>query len=373
MIVKKKVMVIILCFMLALTVAPLSAAETYTFGFGEGEFTQEENGSGGFWLMFAQQYDTGGNHDVSGFQECIWGRNSVFSLYDGPIWCPSVKKEDTGIFKEDNMWWKINKTGMMMPSNGLANVLKWKAPADGKYKITTVLHGGLSKAYFDHQIEYGAFPTTLEMDGVTCSIYRETEKLFSKNSLILVDGKVDKDLNFFENNDLGAPVLDVELLSGESVYFITDQNAHSEYDNSAWQITIEKTGEIAPVSSSASSSAPSSSVSTPSSSVSQSSSVSSSSLSSAVSSQEPVSESLSGEISSEDEASSEASSAVSEESSGDVSETDPVSETSAGISSEDKADEPGKFPVIPVVIAAAALLVVAGVLAGVKNAKKNRK
>lgn len=346
------------------------AAASYTFGFGEGEYIETENGTDGFWLMFAEQYNTDGVHDVSEFTDCIWGNTTTFAIYSNEtgrkLWCPTKEAKTIAltVFEGDAMWWSINKTGRMMPAKGLANVLRWTAPADGKYKVTSIVHGGLSQAYFDHQIEYGAFPTTLDMDGVTCSIYKENEKLFSKNSIILTDGEVDAELNLFSNNDLGAPEFNVELESGESMYFITDQNRLDDYDNSEWQITIVKTGELPPPSSSASSSAPTSSAGT-------SSAASSAAGSSDVSSADSGSDIGSSEMS-ESEAVSETSEASSENVSDTSLESDPGADESASVSSQTSDEKTGKFPVILVVIAAAVVIVALGILAGVKNAKKNR-
>lgn len=237
---KKILLTLAVCAALLLTCLPVSAAETYTFGSAKADWKQDEWGKDGWYSMFTQEYNTGGVYDTTKFRDCIWGSKSAFAMYKTDqgrkMWCPSIGAKDTGKFKNDTMWWIIsNESGSMMPSNGVSCVLKWEAPKNGKYHIKTTLFAGVSQAYYDHQEEYGSFPMNDDMDGITCSVYQGSKKLFSKNS----GAKI-----FYKDNDLKVPEYNVELKKGEAMYFIADQNEKASYDDSRWTITITKTGDL---------------------------------------------------------------------------------------------------------------------------------
>ncbi len=219
-----------------LSCLPVSAAATYSFGNGE-MFKEADWGKDGFTFQFAQTYNQAGDYDVSQFQDCEWGNSSAYAMYVSGrrMWCPTVRAADTGKFKNDTMWWQVsNENGSLMPSNGLLAILRWTAPQDGKYTVNTTLLAGVSQAYEDHQTEYGPFEMNEDMDGVTCSIYHDSEKLYSKNS-----GQV-----FYTDSKMDVPVLTVEMHQGESLYFIADQNAQSDYDDSQWQVEIVRTADL---------------------------------------------------------------------------------------------------------------------------------
>lgn len=246
---KKAAYVLLAALMMALwTPTALFAAEnTWVFGEPGGRLTADSQGVNGFYYMFTRQFNTGGVYDIAQFDYLIWSSNTTWRFFGGNAWTPPYTgaQIDDRFFNPnavnehgqpaaiDDYWFAIFGDGRVLPGANFTPVIRWDAPGSGTFTVDVVLHAGVNRQFFDYYTAADAAENE-RVDGMTTTIMHGRDRLFTANSGI---GQVDE-------NRVAVPRLTVNMAAGESLYFITDQNADPAWDYSTWHITITEVAAV---------------------------------------------------------------------------------------------------------------------------------
>ena len=175
-------------------------------------------GDGGWYYMYTEETNTGGDYDVSKIKECWYsdindGGSLVSSgsVLNKPTWVAGIYSPDTDIVSTDNWWNQSMDEFMSMtlnPSVGTgpyaSAVLAFKAPQDGNYNIDVGYYMGNNDPY------------NLMGDGITLSIYAGSDKLYSYSNAYYAE--------------YGHEYLNATLRAGEYIYIISDPNINGIND-----------------------------------------------------------------------------------------------------------------------------------------------
>ena len=176
-------------------------------------------GYNGWYYMYTEETDTKGVYDISKINESwysdINGGGSCVSSKNGinnkPTWVAGIYSKDSDIISAGN-WWDQSMDYMSLNLNPAVEngpyasaILAFKAPEDGNYRLDISFTAG-NKDISDSQ-----------SDGITFSVYGNTDKLYSRS---ITD-------NIMEGETIS---LNAMLKSGQYFYIISDPNKNGKND-----------------------------------------------------------------------------------------------------------------------------------------------
>lgn len=167
-----------------------------TYGNDERDFTKQ--GVDHWYYMYTEETDQDGVYDISKIKECRYSE-------DEKVWTANIGGENMRIWAQDS----LTSVGMHPEETEDGNpyasaVFAFQAPEDGSYFCEIHFTAGSED------------PITEDRDGVTFSVYNNTEKLYSRRFLTLSEG------DFIE--------VKLMLKAGEYCYLIADPNENSNGD-----------------------------------------------------------------------------------------------------------------------------------------------
>jgi len=219
----------------------------WVFGQEDAHIGANDQGRDGFFYMYTPEINTGGTYNPARFGYLVWASTSFWRFFGGASWSlpyvgpqlnqrfynPNHVNEHGQPDPIDGHWFGLFGDGRFFPDAYFNPVLRWDAPNDGVFSVSTQVYAGVNHQYFTYYTAQDAIdePT---IDGVTVTIQQGTNRLFSANSGVV-------NIN---NNRVSVPILEVEMQAGESLFFITDQNSDPNWDAARWLINISFVGDL---------------------------------------------------------------------------------------------------------------------------------
>ena len=200
-------------------VKELQFADDKKWTYGEDGQDGSVQGYNSWYYMYTEETNTEGIYDISKIKESwysdINGGGSCISSGNGsnnkPTWVAGIYSKDSDIASTGN-WWDQSMNYMSLNLNPAVEngpyasaILAFKAPEDGNYRLDISFTAG-NKDKSDSQ-----------SDGITFSVYGNTDKLYSRS---VTD-------NIIEGESVS---LNAMLKAGQYFYIISDPNKNGKND-----------------------------------------------------------------------------------------------------------------------------------------------
>jgi len=212
-----------------------------------GSAAQEAQGTNGVYFQYSDEFNKGAVLDTTKFKDSVWSKDNSWSAWgwDTYTWQPPVSEISADYYDPDawvhGFYYTCDPaTGKVVPSAEKSAVIKYVAPEDGEYFFVASFKGGSSLPvgegwWWDDPEEYAKDP---EIDGVSYSIFKNADKLFSANAN-LAEKNHEAAENFVFDSTFGDAFKNaISMKKGDVIYFVTDGNAESAYDAAFWNVKV---------------------------------------------------------------------------------------------------------------------------------------
>ena len=197
---------------------------------------KEIQGTNGWYFMYSEDVNTGGNFEASKAKECIWtDTGSCRMWYDyNEMWMPEPYAVQDYDCLASSCWWRMDGNGIMDPNvkeGAVSSVIAWEAPEDGTYSIHSDYSAG-SMPFDWTGKDYD------EGDGLTLMLCTDTDTVDHAFCGVMPDtGK-----KVVDHMPSGSLKGEVELRKGDKIYIVADpgENGGSDIATVKMEITQEE-------------------------------------------------------------------------------------------------------------------------------------
>ncbi len=198
--------------------AQASWQRKWTIGYEENTNGPEKKvqGTNGWYFMYSEDINTGGQLDPSRVKECVWtdaGSCRMWYDYD-EMWMPEPYAAKGYDCLAAGCWWRMDANGIMDPNvkeGAVSSVIAWEAPEDGTYSVNAdYTAGSMSFDWTGKDYDEG--------DGLTICLCTETETVDKAFCGVMPKMKRKVVENMPEGNLKG----EIRLKKGEKIYIMAD-------------------------------------------------------------------------------------------------------------------------------------------------------